>query len=149
MLSRQILESPALLSLGLTLTPHPFNEQFSLLETGALDLGVIVMDEDALMVEDAVRVRRLAMLSLPLADVVARRLPHVRTGRVGAGQFDPVLVLPPTDKTVLRVDTLVVGNGCASRSATTGLLTLMAGQWPDFLRRNQDTANATGLLLTT
>lgn len=145
LLSRQILESAFMKGLGLTLTTHAFDEQFSLLETGALDLGVLVMDEDAAMMENVVRDRGLAILSLPLADVIARRIPRVRTGRIGAGQYDPVQVLPPTDKTVLRVDTLVVGNGCATRSATTGLLTLMAQKWPDFVRRNQETPNTTGL----
>jgi hypothetical protein len=84
-------------------------------------------------------------LGLPLPDVIARRLPRVRTGRIGAGQYDPVRVLPPTDKTVLRVDTLVVGNGCARRTATTGLLTLFSRQLPDFLARNRDTPNSTNL----
>jgi hypothetical protein len=42
---------------------------------------------------------------------------------------------------------VVVSNGCARRSTTTGLLTLLARQFPDLLRRNQDTVNSTGLPL--
>jgi hypothetical protein len=56
-------------------------------------------------------------------------------------------MLPPTDKMVLQVEALVVGNGCASRSTTTGLLTLLARVFPDLLRRNKDTPNSTGLPL--
>jgi len=56
-------------------------------------------------------------------------------------------VLPPMDKRVLRVDTLVVGNGCASRSATLDLLSLLARQFPDFVQHNQETANKTELEL--
>jgi hypothetical protein len=41
----------------------------------------------------------------------------------------------------------VIGNGCAWRSTTTGLLTLLARVFPDFVRRNQDTLNSTGLPL--
>jgi hypothetical protein len=123
----------------------PLEDQLSPLEDGGLDLGVVVMDEDALMIERAVRERGLAIMNLPRADVIARRFPRVRTGRIGAGQYDPVRVLPPTDKIVLRVDTLVIGNGCASRTATTGLLTLLTRALPDFLARNRDTPNATNL----
>jgi hypothetical protein len=47
-----------------------------LLERGDLDLGVLVMDEDAMMVEQALRDRGLEILSLPQADVIARRLPQ-------------------------------------------------------------------------
>jgi hypothetical protein len=146
-LARNLLESRDLASLGLTLTHHPLDEQLSLLQSGALDLGVFVMDEDALMIENAVRDRGLAILSFPRAEVIARRLARVSAGHIGAGQYDPLRMLPPTDKTVLRVDTLVVGNGCAGRSTTTGLLILLARVFPDLLRRNQDTPNSTGLPL--
>jgi TRAP-type uncharacterized transport system substrate-binding protein len=146
--ARTILQSEDLVSLRLTLTNHPLDEQLSLLQSGDLDLGVLVMDEDAPMVMDAVRNRGLAILSLPQADVIARRLRRVHTGRIGAGQYDPVRLLPPTDKTVLRVETLVVGNGCASRSASTGLLTLLSRELPGLVGRNQQAANATGLPLS-
>ena len=57
LLARKILDSRDLAGLGLGLTHHPLDEQLSLLQTGGLDLGMLVMDEDALMVEDAVRNR--------------------------------------------------------------------------------------------
>jgi hypothetical protein len=146
-LARQLLESRDLASLDLRLTHHLLEEQLSLLQSGALDLGVLVMDEDAVMVDNAVRDRGLAILSLPLAEAIARRLPYVRAGHIAAGQYDPVRLLPPTNKTVLQVDALVIGNGCASRSTTTGLLNLMTRVFPDLLRRNKDTPNNTGLPL--
>ena len=146
-LARQVLESRDLASLGIRLTHHDLDEQLSLLQRGDLDLGVFVIDEDARMVENAVRDRGLAILNFPQADVIARRLPRVRTGRIDAGQYDSIRMLPPTDKTVLEVDALVISNGCARRSTTTGLLTLLARVFPDFLRRNQDTLNNTGLHL--
>jgi TRAP-type uncharacterized transport system substrate-binding protein len=145
MLARMILQSRDLASLGLTVVNLPFDEQLARLQDGTLDLGVLVMDEDARMIEHAVRDRGLAIMSLPFADVIARRLDRVRAGRIIAGQYDPVRVLPPTDKTVLRVDTLVIGNGCASRTATTGLLTVLSRVLPDLLDRNRTAANATNL----
>ncbi len=77
--------------------------------------------------------------------MIARRLSRVRTGRIAAGQYDPVRMLPPTDKTVLQVDVLMVGNGCARRSTIAGVLTLLAREFPDFLRQNKETVNSTGL----
>ena len=109
-LARGLLEGRDLASLGLKLTHHPLDEQLSLLQSGALDLGVLVMDENAVMVENAVRDRGLAIFSLPQAEAIARRLPRVRTGHIAAGQYDPVRMLPPTDKAVLQVDALMVGN---------------------------------------
>jgi hypothetical protein len=146
-LARAILESRFLSSLDLKLSNLPLEEQLTRLQTGGLDLAVLVMDEDAALVENAVRKRGLEILSLPEADVIARRMPRVGTGRIAAGQYDPVSMVPPTDKTVLKVETLIVGNGCARRSATSGLLTLLARQFPDFIRRNRETANVTGLPL--
>ncbi len=144
-LAQDLLKSRDLEGLGLRVTHHTLDQQLSLLESGELDLGMLVMDEDAPMVENAVRNRGLAILNFPQAEAIARRLPRVRTGQIAAGQYDAVRMLPPTDKTVLQVDALVVGNGCASRSTTTGLLTLLARVFPDLLRRNKDTPNNSGL----
>ena len=132
--------------LGLRITNHRLDEQLSLLERGELDLGVLVIDESAPMVENAVRDRGLAILNVAQAEAIARRLPRIRAGHICSRAVQIRCgVLPPTDKTVLQVDALVVGNGCASRSTTTGLLTLLARVFPDFLRRNKETPNNTGL----
>jgi hypothetical protein len=58
-----------------------------------------------------------------------------------------VRMLPPVDKEVLRVDTLVVGNGCANRSQVMGLLAALGDVFPDMKRHNQETPNTTGLEL--
>jgi hypothetical protein len=42
----------------------------------------------------------------------------------------------------------VLGNGCAGRSQLSDVLSLLSRQFPDFLRFNKDTPNATGLELT-
>ncbi len=143
--ARRVLGSRDFQGLGLVLSNHPVVEQLDLAERGELDLAALVIDEDADLVERAVRDRGLAIVGFPHADVVARRFPFLRHGRIGAGQFDPVRMLPPVDKEVLRVDTLVVGNRCASRSQTLGLLTALAATFPDFVRHNKTTPNKSGL----
>jgi hypothetical protein len=147
-LAGQLLELPELRALEMTLSHHPLVEQLELAEKGELDLAVLVMDEDAELVKSAVVDRGLQLAGFAHADVIARRIPHLRTGRIGAGEYDPVKLLPPEDKRVLRVETLVLGNGCAGRSQTIDVMLLLSRQFPEFIRFNKDTPNATGLELT-
>jgi hypothetical protein len=105
----------------------------------------MVIDEDARLLREAVRDRKLQILDLPAAEALARPLHFAHVGRIAAGQYDPVRPLPPEDKRVLRIDTLIVGNGCARRSATQGLITVLAALMPDFVRYNRDSPNRTGL----
>src|SRR5262252_1993936 len=127
------------------LSTHSLDEQLAKLEAGELDLGAMVIDEDARLLTEAVRDRKLQLLNLPDADVLARRLPFTRVGRIAAGQYDPVRQLPGEDKRVLRLDTLLVGNRCARRSVTQALMTVLATVSPDFVRDNRDRPNWTGL----
>lgn len=145
--ARELLESPYLQGLGAVLSDHPLDEQLALVASGGLDLAVMVVDEDAPRIVQAIRDTHLDIVSLPQADVIARRLRHVRTGRIGAGQYDPIALRPATDRTVLRIDTLVLGNGCTSHTADAAMLTVLARTFPDFVRRNTDGANATGVPL--
>jgi TRAP-type uncharacterized transport system substrate-binding protein len=143
--ARQVLAP--LTELNLTLLTQSLDEQLVQLERGELDLGAMVIDEDAQRLVEAVRDRQLQILSLPHADMLARRLPFTRVGRIGAGQYDPVRVLPGEDKYVLQIDTLLVGNRCARWSVTQAFLTVVATVFPDFVRHNRDMSNRTRLPL--
>ena len=134
-----------LTDLDLRLSTHSIDEQLAKLEAGELDLGAMVIDEDARLLTEAVRDRQLQILNLPGADALARRLPFTRVGRIAAGQYDLVRQLPGEDKRVLRLDTLLVGNRCARRSVTQALLTVLTTVFPDFVRDNRDRPNLTGL----
>lgn len=142
---RRIFESRELAGLGVVFSFHSNPEQLEMAQRGDLDLAVFVMDEDASLMVSAVRDMGLQIAGLPHADVIARRFHFLRHGRIGAGQFDPVRMLPPVDKRVLRVDTLVVGNGCAKRSQVIGLMKTLGDVFPGFVRHNRETANETGL----
>jgi hypothetical protein len=144
-IARQIFASRELSGLGVVLSNHELAEQLDLAQKAELDLAVFVMDEDAALIEGAVRDRGLQIAGFPHADVVSRRFRFLRHGRIGAGQYDAVRMLPPVDKQVLRVDTLILGNGCARRSQVIGLLSSIADVFPDFIRHNRETPNATGL----
>ncbi len=142
---RQIFDSRDFAGMGAVLSHHPLAEQVDLAERGELDLAAFVIDEDAALVQTAVRDRGLQIAGFPHADVVARQFRFLRKGRIGAGEYDSVRMLPPVDKEVLRVDTLVIGNGCARRSQVMGLCAALADVFPDLPRHNRETPNATGL----
>src|SRR4029079_17518035 len=94
-----------------------------------------------------VREQGLQIVGIPQVDVVSRRFSFLKRGRIGAGQYDPVRMLPPVDKSVLRLETLVVGNRCASRSQVLGVMRALSDVFPDFIRHNRDTPNTTVLEL--
>jgi len=132
-------------ALQLRLSTHPIDEQIQQLERGELDFSAMVIDDDAAQLKAALRDRRLQILSLPRAEALASGLPFLRKARIEAGHYDPVRALPPTDKTVLQVDTLILGNGCASRSATQSLIGVFSDLDPLFLKDNRETPNLSGL----
>ena len=134
-----------LASLDLQVSTQPIDEQLQKLERGELDLGAMVIDEDADQLRDAVRLRKLQLLDLPRAEAMAHELPFLRVARVEAGHYDVLSGFPPTPKSILQTDTLIVGNGCASRSATQALITLFTDTYPRFLNYNRDSANLSGL----
>ncbi len=136
-LVRQIFASQDFQALGMTFENHDIEEQLTRLQRGQLDLGAFVVDEDAELIRTAIRQRGLELASLTHLDVVARQHPFLWHGRIGAGQYDPVRLLPPTDKRVLRVDTLVVGNGCAGHAETIALLTLLRDEFPGLIEHNR------------
>jgi len=135
--ARQVLESEDFRGLDLKLSNHGLNEQIELLQRGKLDLGVFVIDEDAALIRNAVRDRQLQLAAFAHWDVVARRYPFFWHGRIGAGQYDPIKLLPPSDRRVLRVDTLVLGNGCASHAQTVSLLSLLSEALPGLVEHNR------------
>jgi len=140
---RQVLAP--LTDLNLQVSTPPIDAQLAQLAAGGLDLGAMIIDEDAPLLTEAVRDHQLQILNIPNADALARRLPFTHVGRITAGQYDLVRQLPGEDKRVLRIDTLLVGNRCAGRAATQALLTVLAAVFPDFVRYNRDRPNLTGL----
>ena len=142
---RAMFALPDLAALGVALSNHDVAAQLDMAARGELDLAAIVIDEDAPLVQEWVGRRGLRIAGFAHADSVARRLPHLRTGRIGAGQYDAVRLVPPSDRVVMKVETLVVGNGCAGRVATLDLLDVVAARFPELVRYQRDTANATTL----
>ena len=141
--ARQVMAQLA--ELDIKVTTQPLGKQLEMLERGELDLGAMVIDADARLMMQAVRDRNLQIVDMSGAEAIAHRLPSARSGVIKAGHYDPVRVLPPTDKRVIEIDTLVIGNGCARESVTQGVITAITRVFPDFVRVNRERANLSGL----
>jgi TRAP-type uncharacterized transport system substrate-binding protein len=135
--------------LGIVVSTQPIDQQLDMIERGDLDLGAMVIDEDADLVADVVTRRGLQILAFPGADSLARRLPFTRVGLIQAGSIDYVRKLPHEDKRVLQVDALIVSNGCAPNGVTQGFLAGISVVFPDFIPRNKVQPNLTGLPMAT
>jgi TRAP-type uncharacterized transport system substrate-binding protein len=131
--------------LDLKVTTQPLQDQLAMLERGEIDLGAMVIDQNAQLLSTAVRDRKLQIVDIAGADALAHALPSARAGVIKAGYYDPVRNFPPTDKRVIQIDTLVISNGCARESATQGVITAITRVFPDFIGVNRERANATGL----
>lgn len=147
-LAKRFLESDDLSSLEVKLEHHPLKQQMDLAATGKLDLALFIMDEDAELISQAVRDKGLQIVGLEHAEALARRYPFIQNDILSAGQIDPVRVLPHVAKPILRLDTLLVSNGCAAHSDIIGLMTLLERSNPNFIERNQNIKAPSGLALS-
>lgn len=144
---RQLFGLPEFAALAVVISNHPVEEELAMASRGELDLAAVVIDADAPLVDEWVSRRGLQIASFASAHAVARRLPHLKTGVLGAGNYDAVHRVPKTDKNVMRLEMVLVGNGCAGRAATMDLLTAVSTELPTFARHNKETTNTTGLTL--
>ena len=142
-LMRRVLGAAA--GLDVVVVTPSIDEQLDMLERGELDLGAMVISDQAKLLSDAVVRRNLDILTMPYVDSLPRHLPFARVGVIEAGQLDYVQLLPRVDKQVLQIDTLIVGNGCASNGALQGLMVAVASLSPTFVRHNGSAPNQTGL----
>ena len=147
-LAHRVLDMPEFATLNIIQERHPLTEQVKLAANGDLDLALFVIDEDSALIAQAVRDQHLQIVGLEHAEALARRFPFAHYGTLTAGQYDPVRVLPPVAKPVLRLDTLLLGNGCATHSQIVGLMTLLSRTYPDFIERNRTLQPPAGLKLS-
>ncbi|MET0051695.1 MAG: TAXI family TRAP transporter solute-binding subunit, partial [Candidatus Thiodiazotropha sp.] len=147
-LAERLYRSLGLNSLGVRLENHSLQEQVALAASGQLDLAFFVMDEDAELIGKAVREQGLKVVGLQHTEALSRRYPFLHYGVLAAGQFEPVRILPPADKPLLRLDTLLLSNGCASHSDVIAIMTLLERANPNFIERNRATKTPPGLVLS-
>ncbi|MET0064726.1 MAG: TAXI family TRAP transporter solute-binding subunit [Candidatus Thiodiazotropha sp.] len=147
-LAERLYKSLGFEALGVSLENHPLQQQVEMAAIGQLDLAFFVIDEDAELISRAVRERGLKVVGLQQTEALSRRFPFLHFGTLAAGQYDPVRILPPADKPLLRLDTLLLSNGCASHSDVIAIMTLLERANPNFIERNRATKTPPGLVLS-
>jgi TRAP-type uncharacterized transport system substrate-binding protein len=145
--AKRLLNTADLVSLEIAFSHHPLKQQIELTAGGELDLALFVIDENADLIREAVREQGLQIVGLEHAKALARRLPYLHYDTLVAGLFDPIRVIPPEEKPILRLDTLLLSNGCAAHSDIVGIMTLLARAEPDFIDRNRGAQAPKGLTL--
>ena len=141
---REVFKARRIAEIKPALSEHSFDEQVELLKTGALDLGVFIMDEDAPLIEQAV-LDGLQILDFDNAEVLPMQIPAVKVTTLYSGHFDPLKPLPPDNKKIFQVDRLILTNQDASRSEVAALLVLLNTTFKGFIDYNRITPNETGL----
>src|SRR5262249_6084325 len=98
-----------------------------------------------------IRRYRLDIVDLEDLQGLVGRHPWLSLGRIPQGRYDLVQRIPPHDKIVPQVNTLVVTSPCAKRADRIKLLALLSAQLSRFVRSNppSSTSSATRLPLAT
>ncbi|HEX4554449.1 MAG TPA: TAXI family TRAP transporter solute-binding subunit, partial [Xanthobacteraceae bacterium] len=146
-LAQQLFEGPDFKELGVQLSHHELTEQAALVAQDKLDLAAIVIDEDAEFIRTTISRHGLDIVAPQDLDGLIARYPWLSVGVIPAGRYDLVRPIPPTDKQIARLGTLVVANACAKRADRIALLMLLAAELPGFVRGNPPGATSSATVL--
>ena len=114
---------------------HALEDQAQLVSQGSLDLAAYVMRDDAEFLHSVIRKYGLDIADLQDLQGLVGRHSWLSLGRVPAGRVhDLVHRIPPHEKIVPQVNTLVVASPCARRSSRIELLVLLSAELPRFVR---------------
>ena len=146
---RQLFADQDLSSFEVRLVNQPIEKQAELVARGELDVAAFVMREEANFVRELIRRNNLDLAAPRELEGLIARHSWLSVGRIPAGFYDVALPTPATDRTVARVETLIVSGSCARRAERVALLILLAAELPGFVRVNppKATGSATALPL--
>ena len=144
-LMRLLFADPDLAGLDIRISYHALEDQAQLVARGSLDLAAYVMRDDAEFLHSVIREYGLDTADLQNLKGLVGRHSWLSLGQVPEGLYDLVNQIPPHEKTVLQVNTLIVASPCARRSSRIELLTLLSAELPRFVRNNppRSTSSAT------
>jgi len=146
-LMHQLFEDSDLRDLGARLTNHGLRDQADLVAQGKLDLAALVMPEDTEFLYTVIRQYGLDIVSPDDLQGLIARYPWLSLGRVPAGRYDLVRVVPAVEKQIARLSTLVVASQCAKRADRAALLMLLAAELPGFVRGNPPASTSSATIL--
>jgi hypothetical protein len=142
-LMHQLLGDADLSKLDIRTSYHELEEQARLVAEGRLDIAAFVMRSDADFLRRIIARYDLDIVEFQDLQGLVGRYPWLSLGRIPAGRYDLVGQVPPTDKVVPDVNTLVVTNACAKRADRVELLVLLAAELPKFVRSNPPASTST------
>ena len=148
-LTRLLLGDADLAGLKIRTSYHELEEQARLVAQGSLDLAAYVMRDDAEFLRSIIARYSLDIMDLPDLPGLVGRHSWLSLARIPQGRYDLVQRIPPNDKLVPQVNTLVVASPCAKRADRIKLLALLSAELPRFVRSNPpgSTSSATKLSL--
>jgi TRAP-type uncharacterized transport system substrate-binding protein len=149
-LTSLLLDDADLAGLKIRTSYHELEEQAQLVAQGSLDLAAYVMRDDAEFLRSIISRYGLDIIDLPDLPGLVGRHPWLGLGRVPQGRYDLVSRIPPHDKLVPQVNTLVVASPCAKRADRIELLALLSAELSRFVRSNPpgSTSSATKVPLS-
>nr|HEV8011539.1 TAXI family TRAP transporter solute-binding subunit [Bradyrhizobium sp.] len=144
-LMRRLFADPDLAGLDIRMSYHALEDQAQLVSQGSLDLAAYVMRDDAEFLRAVIRKYELDIADLQGLQGLVGRHSWLSLGRVPEGRYDLVHRIPPHEKIVPQINTLVVASPCARRSSRIELLMLLSTELPRFVRSNppSSTSSAT------
>src|SRR3974377_547439 len=101
---------------------HALEEQAQLVAQGSLDLAAYVMRDDAEFLRSIIRQYNLDVVELQEFPGLVARYPWLSLGRVPQGRYDLVQRIPPNDKVVAHINTLVATSPSPKRANRIELL---------------------------
>jgi hypothetical protein len=144
-LMHRLFADPDLAGLDIRMSYHSLEDQAQLVSRGSLDLAAYVMRDDAEFLHFVIHKYGLDIVDLQNLQGLVGRHSWLSLGRVPEGRYDLVNRIPPHEKIVPQVNTLVVASPCARRSSRIEFLTLLSSELPRFVRSNppSSTSSAT------
>ncbi len=140
-LIRELFMMPDLESLNVKLSNHALTEQAELVADRKLDVAAMVMREDAELLRHLIQDYNLEIVAPDDLEGLLARHAWLGHGRIPAGYYDVVHNVPSKDRTVARIDTLVLVSRCAPRAERIAMLMLLAAELPGFIGSNPPRAS--------
>ena len=145
-LMRQLFDELDLRALDVNLSYHDLREQARLVAEGKLDVAAFVMQEDAELLRTLIRQYSLDIVAPQDLQGIVARYPWLSLGRIPVARYKLIPPIPPVEKQIARLATLVVASQCAQRADRIALLMLLGGL-PGFVRGNPPISTASVTVL--
>jgi TRAP-type uncharacterized transport system substrate-binding protein len=146
-LMQQLFADRDLRDLEMTLSHHTLADQAEQVAQGTLDVAAMVMQEDAELLRTLIRRYQFEIVAPDDLQGLIARHSWLGLGRIPAGLYDLARHIPPTDRPVARLNTLLVASPCAPRADRIALLMLVAAELPGFVRGNPPTSTSSATAL--